>query len=128
MLPFFIYCCNVLISFLFFSSCLFSLKYIGDYSRIKCNGGFSKGDHLLPFRTEKLSPLAPMVLGVPGRVGRRQFLRKPYPNQIWLSPFCLQYFLVERLSSKLSLPGSVSPISRIHFLHREKAQGLSFKT
>src|SRR3982750_3842038 len=31
------------------------------------------GIHLFPFRTEKLSPLAPMVLGEqsPGRVGRR---------------------------------------------------------
>ena len=31
--------------------------------------------HLFPFRTEKLSPAAPMVLGeqAPGRVGRRQF-------------------------------------------------------
>src|SRR5918995_6883861 len=37
------------------------------------------GVHLFPFRTEKLSPLAPMVLGAqaPGRVGRRPFLRRP---------------------------------------------------
>ncbi len=35
------------------------------------------GKHLFPFRTEKLSPLAPMVLGEqsPGRVGRRPFLQ-----------------------------------------------------
>ena len=26
------------------------------------NGGYSEGEHLFPFRTEKLSPLAPMVL------------------------------------------------------------------
>lgn len=34
------------------------------------------GVHLFPFRTEKLSPSAPMVLGPqgPGRVGRRRFL------------------------------------------------------
>ena len=34
------------------------------------------GKHLFPFRTEQLSPSAPMVLGtrVPGRVGRRRFL------------------------------------------------------
>ena len=33
------------------------------------------GKHLFPFRTEKLSPSAPMVLGPqgPGRVGRRRF-------------------------------------------------------
>ena len=32
------------------------------------------GKHLFPFRTEQLSPTAPMVLGLhgPGRVGRRR--------------------------------------------------------
>ncbi len=36
----------------------------------------ARGKHLFPFRTEKLSPSAPMVLGSqgPGRVGRRRFL------------------------------------------------------
>src|SRR5579871_2722288 len=35
----------------------------------------ARGKHLFPFRTEKLSPSAPMVLGSqgPGRVGRRRF-------------------------------------------------------
>src|SRR3954451_11128633 len=34
----------------------------------------ARGIHLFPFRTEKLSPTAPMVLGPhgPGRVGRRR--------------------------------------------------------
>src|SRR5918999_3010963 len=37
------------------------------------------GGHLFPFRTEKLSPPAPMVLGgqPPGRVGRRRILERP---------------------------------------------------
>jgi hypothetical protein len=37
----------------------------------------ARGKHLFPFRTEQLSPSAPMVLGSqgPGRVGRRRFLR-----------------------------------------------------
>ena len=37
------------------------------------------GIHLFPFRTEKLSPPAPMVLGAqaPGRVGRRPPFRRP---------------------------------------------------
>ena len=36
----------------------------------------ARGKHLFPFRTEQLSPSAPMVLGLkgPGRVGRRRFL------------------------------------------------------
>src|SRR5437588_12295101 len=36
----------------------------------------ARGKHLFPFRTEPLSPSAPMVLGSqePGRVGRRGFL------------------------------------------------------
>src|SRR5688572_30264074 len=35
----------------------------------------ARGPHLFPFRTEQLSPSAPMVLGPrgPGRVGRRRF-------------------------------------------------------
>ena len=33
---------------------------------LKNIGGYSKGDHLFPFRTEKLSPLAPMVLPLVG--------------------------------------------------------------
>ncbi len=38
----------------------------------------ARGKHLFPFRTEQLSPSAPMVLGSqgPGRVGRRRFLRR----------------------------------------------------
>ena len=37
---------------------------------------FARGKHLFPFRTEKLSPSAPMVLGSqgPGRVGHRRFI------------------------------------------------------
>src|SRR5215475_10066528 len=39
----------------------------------------ARGKHLFPFRTEPLSPSAPMVLGSqgPGRVGRRRFLYDP---------------------------------------------------
>ena len=39
------------------------------------SGGNGEGDHLFPYRTQKLSPSAPMVLGWkrPGRVGRRRF-------------------------------------------------------
>ena len=34
------------------------------------------GFHLFPFRTEKLSPVTPMVLRNSGRVGRRRFFEK----------------------------------------------------
>src|SRR5687768_16676148 len=39
------------------------------------------GKHLFPFRTEQLSPTAPMVLGLhgPGRVGRRRFFTTNEP-------------------------------------------------
>ena len=39
----------------------------------------ARGKHLFPFRTEPLSPSAPMVLGPqgPGRVGRRRFFCNP---------------------------------------------------
>src|SRR6478752_1391347 len=42
----------------------------------------ARGKHLFPFRTEKLSPSAPMVLGAraPGRVGRRRDKDKSRPS------------------------------------------------
>src|SRR5215831_9131414 len=44
----------------------------------------ARGKHLFPFRTEPLSPSAPMVLGPqgPGRVGRRRFLLVPDPADL----------------------------------------------
>ena len=46
------------------------------------------GSHLFPFRTQKLSPVAPMVLGtsVPGRVGRRRFRTEIEPPN-WAALF-----------------------------------------
>src|SRR3954466_12806981 len=42
----------------------------------------ARGSHLFPFRTEQLSPSAPMVLGPrgPGRVGRRRFIYTARPH------------------------------------------------
>ena len=42
----------------------------------------ARGKHLFPFRTEQLSPSAPMVLGSqgPGRVGRRRFFLDDEPG------------------------------------------------
>src|SRR6478609_5597710 len=48
------------------------------------------GVHLFPFRTEKLSPPAPMVLGAraPGRVGRRRISSSKGPHEsVALSAF-----------------------------------------
>ncbi len=43
----------------------------------------ARGKHLFPFRTEQLSPSAPMVLGSqgPGRVGRRRFFLLGRPRE-----------------------------------------------
>jgi hypothetical protein len=41
------------------------------------------GHHLFPFRTEKLSPPAPMVLRKSGRVGRCRIYSKPVFNRAW---------------------------------------------
>src|SRR4051812_28719013 len=51
------------------------------------------GKHLFPFRTEKLSPLAPMVLGEqsPGRVGRRPFFRGPRKGPFFYALLCRPY-------------------------------------
>ena len=40
------------------------------------------GFHLFPFRTEKLSPPAPMVLHTRGRVGSRRFSAKPFERNL----------------------------------------------
>ena len=50
------------------------LKDRGGWSRL-FSVALARGKHLFPFRTEQLSPSAPMVLGSrgPGRVGRRRF-------------------------------------------------------
>ena len=50
----------------------------------------AKGSHLFPYRTQKLSPSAPMVLGWtrPGRVGR---CRNPYRRSSDASLFCKFY-------------------------------------
>lgn len=50
-------------------------------------GGYSDGAHLLPFRTEKLSPSALMVLSYDGRVGRRHFYESSLLNCNGLSSF-----------------------------------------
>src|SRR3982750_2788442 len=49
------------------------------------------GVHLFPFRTEKLSPPAPMVLGAraPGRVGRRRIELRKGPD-VSLAPSSFQ--------------------------------------
>ena len=48
----------------------------------------ARGKHLFPFRTEKLSPSAPMVLGSqgPGRVGRRRFFVYECSRQARVDP------------------------------------------
>ena len=55
----------------------------------------ARGIHLFPFRTEKLSPLAPMVLPTGGRVGRCR-IQMERVTEMWLSLFCvlLSYRLV----------------------------------
>ena len=59
------------------------------------SGGYSVGDHLFPFRTEKLSPTAPMVLHTRGRVGRRQLFYKPLSTDLLREAFFCVNFLEE---------------------------------
>ena len=57
------------------------------------SGGYSVGDHLFPFRTEKLSPTAPMVLHTRGRVGRRQLFYKPLSTDLLREAFfCVSFW------------------------------------
>ena len=47
------------------------------------------GFHLFPFRTEKLSPVTPMVLHTRGRVGSRQLISKTPSRAIRRESFCV---------------------------------------
>ena len=53
------------------SRCFISFSPICHHIKVVIVAGF----HLFPFRTEKLSPPAPMVLHTGGRVGSRRFFR-----------------------------------------------------
>ena len=67
-------------------------------------GGYSVGDHLFPFRTEKLSPTAPMVLHTRGRVGRRQLFYKPLSTDLLREAFFCVIFLEARPYLKMMRP------------------------
>ena len=45
------------------------------------------GSYLFPFRTEKSSPVAPMVLHIRGRVGRRHFNGESSEQSLWRLSF-----------------------------------------
>ena len=51
------------------------------------------GFHLFPFRTEKLSPSAPMVLHTRGRVGSRRFSRRRDLARMLAGSLCFVYIL-----------------------------------
>ena len=57
-------------------ACCAVLKARGGRGLDRFPVAMARGKHLFPFRTEQLSPSAPMVLGPqgPGRVGRRRFI------------------------------------------------------
>ena len=87
------------------------------------------GFHLFPFRTEKLSPSAPMVLHTRGRVGSRRFSRRRDPvrnSRVSLLLFilfgqgCLQGVLGFGLSSLASFSrySSSSRQSSLYSLYR----------
>ena len=64
------------------------------------------GSHLFPSRTEKLSPLAPMVLHTRGRVGSRHFFRRSPSMSNWmLGDFA---FIASGVPPPLRLPSSTS--------------------
>jgi len=71
----------------------------------------ARGKHLFPFRTEQLSPSAPMVLGPrgPGRVGRRRFLVCGPPSG---GPFCFRPTAALKPSSANGAPNAPSGVSR----------------
>ena len=91
------------------------------------------GFHLFPFRTEKLSPVAPMVLHTRGRVGSRLFSESNVVNAMLLSffmlpekrrlfPFLCLFALLtsfspsgRRSEDRCRLRSVIYPLSIIHF-------------
>ena len=70
------------------------------------HGGYCVGDHLFPFRTESLSPIAPMVLVNSGRVGRRHTsYRTPAKAGVFVfkEENTLRYLFRFRISRKFEL-------------------------
>ena len=71
------------------------------------------GIHLFPFRTEKLSPIAPMVLRNSGRVGSRHLLKRHLSSQkltwvplLFLLHRCAASILYEYLLLRAFMPPS----------------------
>ena len=66
----------------------------------------ASGFHLFPFRTEKLSPSAPMVLQTRGRVGRRQLFKMKEPAFVmkYGCRFFLSYSIIIKNPDR-NLPG-----------------------
>ena len=76
------------------------------------------GFHLFPFRTEKLSPSAPMVLHTRGRVGSRRFSRRrDLARNSRVSLLLFIFFgagmLAGGLGFGLSSPASLSSLSSL---------------
>ena len=77
-----------------FSTCLVSFSPICHHIKVVIVAGF----HLFPFRTEKLSPPAPMVLHTRGRVGSRRFQEEEsFQSQDWRDFYYEVIFKVIRL-------------------------------
>ena len=75
------------------------------------SGGYSVGDHLFPFRTEKLSPTAPMVLHTRGRVGRRQLFYKPLSTDLLREVFFVLFLGGASLPEEdASSPGGIASL------------------
>ena len=73
------------------------------------SGGYSVGDHLFPFRTEKLSPTAPMVLHTRGRVGRRQLFYKPLSTDLLREAFFCALIFFGAVGASLPEDDASSP-------------------
>ena len=65
------------------------------------------GFHLFPFRTEKLSPTAPMVLHTRGRVGRRHFTTSLETRKRLGALFFQKPFLIQEADFPSQVPSQV---------------------
>src|SRR2546423_15231818 len=84
--------------------CCYGVLRVRDTARPTISAVIAAGVHLFPFRTEKLSPLAPMVLGEqsPGRVGSRRSLSRAARAAL---SFCPRRLVGARASRDRALAG-----------------------
>jgi hypothetical protein len=89
---------------------LWSFEGARNDANLDTSAVIAAGKHLFPFRTEKLSPLAPMVLGgqPPGRVGSRRLIRAARKGGSFFSPSDAVFTVLATMRKDPELDGYIA--------------------